>query len=306
MRFLIITNSASYFQELYAFCRRLHPRSVVDHISPDHWQVSRTNQITRDTVLIADGRESSVVQPEQITQNAFAVVGTFCQNSSLQLCWESVSRSEVVLWLRELRELSSMTNHSAIAEDVIIQSPHVRVAQFRVPTRRKLIPVLRDRLLKGLRDYHVVEGTRENHFCMALEEALNNAFYHGNLEISSALKEDGSSRFADLAADREQLSPWCGRCVRVTELVSAFGLWVTIADEGGGFNVQAALDRCNDPETLLSSGRGLLMMRAFSDELFFNSVGNEVNLVLYGEGQNRELPLGTRNSNGAEKRLVVA
>ena len=303
MRFLIIANDARFYHELYSICRRLHSHVAVAHTSCEHWRISREELTTHETILIADGRESSVVEPEQITENAFAVIGTVCQNSNLQLRWESVSRSEVVLWLKEL---SPMATEAGIAEDVLVQSPHVRVAQFRVPTRRELIPVLRDRLLQGLREYHVVKGTRENHFCMALEEALNNAFYHGNLEISSELKEDGSSRFIELAAEREMLSPWCRRSVRVIEMVSAFGLWITISDEGSGFNVRAALDRCNDPESLLASGRGLLMMRAFSDELFFNSTGNEVNLVLYAEGQDRELPLGTRLSKSGEKRLVLA
>ena len=303
MRFLIIANDARFYHQLHVTCRCLHPHVAVEHTSCEHWRISSEDLTTQETILIADGRESSVVQPEQITQNAFAVIGTVCQNSNLQLRWESFSRSDVVLWLREL---SPMATEAGIAEDVLVQSPHVRVAQFRVPTRCELIPVLRDRLLQGLREYHVVKGTRENHFCMALEEALNNAFYHGNLEISSELKEDGSSRFIELAAERELLSPWCRRCVRVIEMVSAFGLWITISDEGSGFNVQAALDRCNDPESLLASGRGLLMMRAFSDELFFNSAGNEVNLVLYAEGQDRELPLGTRLSKSGEKRLVLA
>ena len=66
------------------------------------------------------------------------------------------------------------------------------------------------------------------------------------------------------------------------------------------------LDRCNDPEALLASGRGLLLMRGFSDELFFNPPGNEVTLVLYSESQDRELTLGTNNSVGTERRLVVA
>jgi len=83
-------------------------------------------------------------------------------------------------------------------------------------------------------------------------------------------------------------------------------LWITIRDEGPGFGVQAMMDRCNDPESLLASGRGLLLMRAFSDEMFFNPTGNEVTLVLYGEGQDRELPLGTNNSDGHEQRLVLA
>jgi hypothetical protein len=161
--------------------------------------------------------------------------------------------------------------------------------------------------MRGIRDYHVVEGPRENHFCVALEETLNNAFYHGNLELDSELKEDGSSRFVDLAAEREQLSPWCKRFVQVTELVSAFGMWITVQDEGRGFDVQAVLERCNDPEAaLMASGRGLLLMRAFTDDLFFNASGNEVTLVLYGKGQDWELPLGTTSSSDREQRLLLA
>lgn len=244
-----------------------------------------------------------MLEVEQNSQNAFAVIGRVCQNNAQPESWLPVSRNDLIL---RLRELPVMTTEATIVEEVVVQSPHVRLAQFRVPTRCSLIPKLRDRLMRGIQDYHVVEGTKENHFCMALEEALNNAFYHGNLEISSELKEDGSSRFVDLAAERELLSPWCHRNVYVTELVSPFGLWITIRDEGNGFNVQAALDRCNDPEALLASGRGLLLMRGFSDELFFNPAGNEVTLVLYSESQDRELPLGTNSSLGTERRLVVA
>ena len=159
--------------------------------------------------------------------------------------------------------------------------------------------------MHSLAEYQVVGGKREIQFCMALEEALNNAFYHGNLELSSKLKEDGSSRFIELAAEREVLSPWRDRSVQVTELVSAFGLWLTIQDSGNGFNVQAVVDRCNDPETMFASGRGLMLMRAFADELFYNREGNEVTLVLYADGEDRELPLGT-SSSGADKRRVVA
>ncbi len=62
-------------------------------------------------------------------------------------------------------------------------------------------------------------------------------------------------------------------------------------DEGRGFDVAAAFERCNDPELMLSSGRGLLLMRGFSDELIFSGKGNEVTLVLYSENSQRELPI---------------
>lgn len=198
-----------------------------------------------------------------------------------------------------------MADEFSFFEEIVVQSRHVRLAQLRLPMCCRLIPKLRDRLMHSLAEYQVVEGKREIQFCMALEEALNNAFYHGNLELSSKLKEDGSSRFIELAAEREVLSPWCDRSVQVTELVSAFGLWLTIQDSGNGFDVQAVVDRCNDPETMFASGRGLMLMRAFADELFYNREGNEVTLVLYADGEDRELPLGT-SSSGADKRRVVA
>lgn len=303
MQILVITDKAEFFQSIHKICHQVVGRARVAHVSKDCWSRESGAGIGKNDLCILQPEDLRIPEVTQNSQNAFAVIGQVCQNNVQPDSWLPVSRHDLIL---RLRELPAMTTEATIVEEVVVQSPHVRLAQFRVPTSCRLIPKLRDRLMRGIQDYHVVEGTKENHFCMALEEALNNAFYHGNLEISSELKEDGSSRFIDLAKERELLSPWCHRHVFVTELVSQFGLWITIRDEGSGFNVQAAIDRCNDPEALLASGRGLLLMRGFSDELFFNSAGNEVTLVLYGEGQDRELPLGTNNSVGTERRLVVA
>lgn len=191
-------------------------------------------------------------------------------------------------------------------ETQVIDSQHLRLTRFVVPTRCSLISPLRERLLSAIGEFQVVSGSRENHFCMALEEALNNAFYHGNLEISSELKEDGTSRFLDLAREREQLEPWKSRHVQVTELVGLFGLWISISDEGNGFNVEAAFERCNDPELMLASGRGLLIMRAFTDELFFSARGNEVTMVLYSDDARKELPLQAVPETGELLRMEAA
>jgi hypothetical protein len=212
---------------------------------------------------------------------------------------DSPSRSALLV-------VKTMISDNEWRESVLIQSPHLRLTRFVVPTRRALISPLRERLLRAIRDFQVAGTGRENHFCMALEEALNNAFYHGNLEISSELKEDGGSAFLDLAREREHQDPWSSRHVTVTELVGLFGLWISIEDEGGGFNVEAAFERCNDPELMLSSGRGLLLMKGFSDELFFNNRGNEVTLVLYPEDQSRNLPLQAIPETGELRRLIAS
>lgn len=304
MRIHIVSNDASFFQSLYKLCHRAHPSLTITHLSEEHWVFAGPASCRAGDVVIAQLMASRIHEEAKNSRNAFAVIGHVCQNNTELIRWSPITRNDFVLWLTEL---SPMTTEATMSEDVVFQTPHVRLAMLEVRTRCSLIPVLRDRLMRGLRDYKVVESGRENHFCMALEEALNNAFYHGNLEISSELKEDGSSRFLDLAKERELLAPWSKRNVLVTELVSAFGLWITIQDDGSGFDVEAALERCNDPlAALMASGRGLLLMRGFSDEMFFNNKGNEVTLVVYAEGQNRELPLGTNSSVGNENRLVLA
>ena len=135
--------------------------------------------------------------------------------------------------------------------------------------------------MESFNEFQIANETGSTQICMALEEALANAFYHGNLELDSALKEDGTDKFAELAKERCQQSPWKDRNVTVTELATPMGIWITIADEGQGFDVAAALERANDPMAMLASGRGLIMMRAFTDDLVFDSVGNEVTLILY-------------------------
>jgi hypothetical protein len=303
MRILIVTNSARFFQQSSSICRQILPEVVIHHTSADVFSLSPLRTALVGDVILADGTDSRICLMEQNAENAFAVVGRVCQNTETRLHWTPVSRSNLIL---RLRELIPMTNSVALTEDVIFQSAHARLARLECPTACRFIPTLRDRLLRGLSEFHLANGTRQNHFCLALEEALNNAFFHGNLGLCSDLKEDGSTRFTDLAAERELLSPWCRRRITVTELVSTFGLWITIEDEGCGFDVVEATDRCTDPEALLASGRGLLMMRAFSDELFFNEAGNEVTLVLYGENEGRELPLGTSVSEGSERRMVLS
>jgi anti-sigma regulatory factor (Ser/Thr protein kinase) len=301
--FCVISNRASFFQEIHGLCRRTSTANVVSHVSDEMWTHVGDKIRQSSNFIIVDPVSAFPPIPEQISSKAFAAVQTVCQNSDSSKDWQDVSRSGFVLWLREV---SPMSDNASITEEVVMQSQHVRLAQLKAPMCCRLIGQLRERLMRGLTDYHVVSETRQNHFCMALEEALNNAFYHGNLELNSDLKEDGSSRFVELAAEREQLSPWCKRSVEITELVSEFGLWLTIHDDGKGFDVAAAFERLNDPELMLASGRGLMMMRAFADEMFYNVAGNEVTLVLYADGQDRELPLGTSSSSGTERRHIVA
>jgi CheY-like chemotaxis protein len=118
----------------------------------------------------------------------------------------------------------------------------------------------------------------EGNLGTALGEALGNAVDHGCLELDSEVREEATAEYAKLRQQRAAQAPWCNRKVRVTERITANEASYTIVDEGSGFDVSSVPDP-RDPENLLrASGRGLMLIRTFMDEVTFNDRGNEITL----------------------------
>jgi anti-sigma regulatory factor (Ser/Thr protein kinase) len=116
-------------------------------------------------------------------------------------------------------------------------------------------------------------------FVSAVDEALMNAYFHGNLEIDSKLRENGGDEYHDLAKQRKQQPPWCTRRIHFRARIAADQVVITIRDDGSGFDPER-LPNPTAPEQLERPfGRGLLLMRAFTDDMRFNDLGNEVTLV---------------------------
>lgn len=114
---------------------------------------------------------------------------------------------------------------------------------------------------------------------VALEEALLNAFYHGNLEVSSKLREDDYDEYYSLAKLRCSQAPYANRKITVHCKFDPEAIAVTITDEGPGFDPSLLPDP-RDPENLeRPSGRGLLLMKTFLDEVEYNAKGNQVRLL---------------------------
>jgi CheY-like chemotaxis protein len=126
----------------------------------------------------------------------------------------------------------------------------------------------------GLCDY--VEGTRLG---VALEEALKNALYHGTLEVGHQLREGQRQAYGALVAERRQQAPYRDRHVYVEAEISATGATFVIRDDGPGFDV-ASLPDPTDPASLAATtGKGVLLMRSFMDDVAYNEEGNAVTLI---------------------------
>ena len=116
---------------------------------------------------------------------------------------------------------------------------------------------------------------------VALEEALLNASYHGNLEVSSQLREIDHTTYYDLARERRSQDPYQKRRIHVDVDLSVEGVKYIIRDEGPGFDPSNQPDPRDPANIERPCGRGMLLMRTFMDRVEYNSTGNIVTLTKY-------------------------
>ena len=114
---------------------------------------------------------------------------------------------------------------------------------------------------------------------VALEEVLLNAMFHGNLELSSSLREDDKPTYHEVARVRAKESPYRERRIFVDASFSPNGAEFKIRDEGLGFDPKELPDPTDPANLHRISGRGLLLMHTFMDSVAFNESGNEVRLT---------------------------
>jgi CheY-like chemotaxis protein len=158
-------------------------------------------------------------------------------------------------------------------------------SHYRLPNDLALIPPLVNRLQHNLDRLQIFDQSMHLRIGMALREALVNAVEHGNLEADSELRETDDSLYRQLVAQRCQEAPYNQRQVTVTARESRLGVTYIIGDDGPGFD-PASLPDPTDPANLeKTSGRGLLLMRSFMDEVSHNASGNEITLVKYASGK---------------------
>ncbi len=138
-----------------------------------------------------------------------------------------------------------------------------------------LINMVQERVLHaGLHD-----PSEQIRAAISLEEALVNAVFHGNLEISSELREREDNAYYKLADERRKQSPYRDRRLYLEARRSEVELALVVRDEGPGFDPSTLPDP-RDPENLeRASGRGMLLIRTFMDNVFHNDKGNEITMV---------------------------
>lgn len=150
---------------------------------------------------------------------------------------------------------------------------------FRLKSRVEECRSLARHLQGVLADLWDLDSSKQLRIRLVLEEALLNALYHGNLEVSSQLKESAENAFYELAAQRQRQPPYSSRQIEVESTATLEEVRFIITDDGDGFDVSKLPDP-TDPENILRPyGRGVTLMRSFMDEVRFSERGNQVTLV---------------------------
>jgi len=130
-----------------------------------------------------------------------------------------------------------------------------------------------------MRQLHLCEESDVIRISSALQEALVNAIEHGNLELDSALRELKDNTYSRLGTERRGLDPYKDRKVHVAAVFDRDQATWTIRDEGGGFDPQTLPDPTDPANLQRVSGRGLLLIRTFMDEVSFGGHANEIRMT---------------------------
>lgn len=179
---------------------------------------------------------------------------------------------------KTLRQVLSISAENRKIER-LLSSMIRRESSFRLENDPNLITPLIQMMQDDLGGMGFCDATSRIRLGVALQEALANALYHGNLEVSSELRQDDERVYYALAQSRRTIEPYRDRRIHVEARLDRESAVFEIQDEGPGFDT-ASLDRPIDPEDLMRiGGRGMLLIRTFMDEVCFNDRGNRITMT---------------------------
>lgn len=151
--------------------------------------------------------------------------------------------------------------------------------EFQLDNDPELIPALVDLVQQMVAGVQLCDANGRVRIAVALEEALLNALYHGNLEISrEQMRSDtaGNGSLPSLADLRRNQPPYRDRKIHLAADITTNRARFVIRDEGPGFNLAEIPDPDNPENVERANGRGLLLIQTFMDDVQFNEAGNEV------------------------------
>ena len=152
-------------------------------------------------------------------------------------------------------------------------------SQFVLDNDAALIPPLVGHLEDTLGRLKFADSNELMRMSVALQEALLNAMYHGNLEVSSDLRQENEKAYHDFIRVRRLEAPYRDRRVHFRVRISPAEAVYVVRDEGTGFDPSLLPDPTDPANLERVGGRGLLLISTFMDTVSHNAHGNEITLT---------------------------
>lgn len=188
---------------------------------------------------------------------------------------KSAVPDELLLAVRNVRDATRKRALRAVARDCLASTKLCFVLDNDLTRIPAVISYLREELTRA----RLCDEAELLQVGVALDEAVSNAVHHGNLEVSSELREQSIEDYFAEIERRARLAPWSERKVYVTARFTPAGACFVVRDEGQGFDVTALPDPTDPANLERASGRGLLLIRTFMDEVRHNAAGNELTMI---------------------------
>jgi CheY-like chemotaxis protein/anti-sigma regulatory factor (Ser/Thr protein kinase) len=150
---------------------------------------------------------------------------------------------------------------------------------YRLQNDVALVAPLVGHLEHQLEKMHMCEPSGLVLVGVALHEALTNAILHGNLGLSSELRETEEKEYYRLATERKTQPPWSERRVHISVTLNNQEAVFVVRDEGEGFDPELLPDPTDPSNLERVSGRGLLLIQTFMDHVEHNERGNQITMV---------------------------
>jgi CheY-like chemotaxis protein/anti-sigma regulatory factor (Ser/Thr protein kinase) len=190
-----------------------------------------------------------------------------------------VPKRNLALELADITDSLLTLSQSYRGQQRLLECLSFTESRFVLDNDVSLIPSLIGHLEGNLMRMRMCDENGLIRVAVALREALVNAIHHGNLELSSELRETDDKRYYRLIDERRQQEPYQDRRVHVLARESHREATYVIRDEGPGFDPKSLPDPTDPVNLEKASGRGLLLVRTFMDVVQHNKSGNEVTLI---------------------------
>ena len=214
-------------------------------------------------VIVATGQGSESIAAEALSAGASGYISKSDMQDSI---------------VPTIRNVLSILNSQRTYANLLDCSDEINF-KFNLENDQSLFPPLVDLCEKMLNGISPLDRIQRLRIGIAVEQALKNALFRGNLEIGELTQvpfgdEGPSNDLYSLIKSRLKDPEYKNRKIKVNININRDRFICEIADDGNGFHHQSKGELVST-----TTGRGLVLIKAFMTDVKFNESGNKITMI---------------------------